>query len=474
MAENKTDFRVEHDFIGNKEIPNTAYYGVQTSRGMENFHISGVTLKNYPTIIRGLAEIKLACAKANFELKLLTPEQIKAMEVACKEVAAGKFDDQFNIDMIQGGAGTSTNMNANEVIANRSLELMGHKKGEYQYCHPNDHVNLSQSTNDSYPCAMKLGLYYHQIKLGEALDMIIKSFRAKAGEFKNIIKMGRTQLEDAVPMTLGQEFEMYAKTLEIEKEKLECGSKILLQINLGGTAIGTGINSDPRYSPLAEKYLREITGLDCRLAENLVEATQDTSEYVTFSSILKRIAVKVSKICNDLRLLGSGPRCGLLEINIPKMQPGLSIMPGKVNPVIPEVMNQSCFKVIGNDLAVTLAAEAGQLELNVMEPVIFECLFQSVDLLTNGLNTLRKLCIDGITANADRCYKMVTNSIGIVTALNPILGYEKSAYLAKKALETGGSVYDLVLEEKFLSKEQLDDALKPENMIAPRAMKMRK
>lgn len=472
--QNTEEFRQEHDFIGNRDIPNTAYYGVQTLRAMENFHISGVTMKNYPTIIRGLAEIKLACAKANYDLKLLTDEQIKAMETACNEVAAGKFDDQFPTDMFQGGAGTSTNMNANEVIANRALELMGHKKGEYKFCHPNDHVNLAQSTNDAYPCAMKLGLYYHSDKLVKALELIIKAFRNKAEEFKNVIKMGRTQLQDAVPMTLGQEFEVYAKTLEIELCKLKENAKELLVTNLGGTAIGTGINADPRFSDLAVKHLCDITKLDCKLADNLIEATPDTSEFVTFSSMLKRIAIKVSKTCNDLRLMGSGPRCGLLEINLPKMQPGSSIMPGKVNPVIPEVMNQACFKVIGNDLAVTMAAEAGQLELNVMEPVIVECLFQSVDLLSNGLNTLRTLCIDGITANEDRCREMVNNSIGIVTALNPILGYEKSAYLAKTALETGGSVYDLVLKEKFLTKAELDEALKPENMLAPKEMTMLK
>lgn len=472
QIDNTTDFRLEHDLIGDREISNSVYYGVQTLRALENFHISGIALNHYPTIIRGLAEVKLACAKANYDLKLLTDEQIKAMTTACNEVAEGKFNDQFTVDMIQGGAGTSTNMNANEVIANRALELMGHKKGEYDYCHPNNHVNLSQSTNDAYPSAMKLALVYHNERLLKSLKLIIASFRAKAEEFKNVIKMGRTQLQDAVPMTLGQEFEVYAVTLQSEIAQIEQNSALCLEVNLGGTAIGTGINSDPRYSALAVKHLRDITGLDITLAENLVEATQDTGAFVTFSSTLKRLAVKLSKICNDLRLLGSGPRAGLAEINLPKMQPGSSIMPGKVNPVIPEVMNQVAFKVIGNDLTVTLAAEAGQLELNVMEPVIVESLFQSVEILTNGIDTLRKYCIDGITANVDRCRDYVTHSIGIVTALNPILGYEKCSWLAKTALETGESVYNLVLREKFLEKAELDEALKPENMLAPKPMSM--
>ncbi len=472
QIENTTDFRLEHDLIGDKEIPNTCYYGVQTLRALENFHISGIGLNHYPTIIRGLAEVKLACAKANYDLKLLTDDQIKAMTTACNEVAEGKFNDQFTVDMIQGGAGTSTNMNANEVIANRALELMGHNKGEYDFCHPNNHVNLSQSTNDAYPSAMKLALVYHNQRLLKSLKMIIDSFKAKAEEFKNVIKMGRTQLQDAVPMTLGQEFEVYAVTLQSEIAQIEQNSALCLEVNLGGTAIGTGINSDPRYSALAVKHLRDITGLDIKLAENLVEATQDTGAFVTFSSTLKRLAVKLSKICNDLRLLGSGPRAGLAEINLPKMQPGSSIMPGKVNPVIPEVMNQVAFKVIGNDLTVTLAAEAGQLELNVMEPVIVESLFQSVEILTNGIDTLRMYCIDGITANVDRCRDYVNHSIGIVTALNPILGYEKCSWLAKTALETGESVYNLVLREKFLEKAELDEALKPENMLAPKPMSM--
>lgn len=465
------DSRIEHDFLGEKEIPNTDYYGVQTLRAMENFHISGIGLNHYPTIIRALGEVKLACAKANYELGLLTDEQINGITGACQEVIDGKFNDQFTVDMIQGGAGTSTNMNANEVIANRALELMGHQKGEYDYCHPNNHVNLSQSTNDAYPSAMGLALVYHNEGLIESLKKIIESFQKKAKEFDNVIKMGRTQLQDAVPMTLGQEFEVYAVTLVSEVERLEQNSKLNLDVNLGGTAIGTGINSEPGYSKLAVKYLKEITGRNITLAKNLVEATQDTGAFVTFSSTLKRLAIKLSKICNDLRLLGSGPRAGLAEINLPKMQPGSSIMPGKVNPVIPEVVNQIAFKVIGNDLTVTMAAEAGQLELNVMEPVIIESLFESIEILKNGIDTLRIRCIDGITANVERCRDYVNHSIGIVTALNPIIGYEKSSWLAKTALETGKSVYDLVLEQKFLSKEKLDEALKPETMLAPKSMK---
>ncbi len=465
------DVRLEHDLIGEKEIPNSYYYGVQTLRALENFNISGIRLNHYPTIIKALGEVKLACAKANFDLELLSKEQIKAMTEACNEVIAGKFNDQFPVDMVQGGAGTSVNMNANEVIANRALELMGHKKGEYEFCHPNNHVNLSQSTNDAYPTAMNLALVYHNDKLIQALTKIVKSFRTKAKEFDKVIKMGRTQLQDAVPMTLGQEFEVYAFTLETEIKRIKQSIKLHLEVNLGGTAIGTGINSEPGYSNLAVKHLKEVTGLDISLAENLIEATQDTSAFVTLSSALKRLAIKISKICNDLRLLGSGPKAGLAEINLPKMQPGSSIMPGKVNPVIPEVVNQIAFKVIGNDVVVTMAAEAGQLELNVMEPIIVESLFESVEWLANGLDTLRTRCVDNITANAQRLRDDVNHSIGIVTALNPILGYEKCSWLAKTALETGKSVYDLVLEQKFLTKEKLDDALTPENMIAPRSMK---
>jgi aspartate ammonia-lyase len=462
--------RMEHDLIGDREMPDAFYFGVQTLRATENFNISGVTIKHFPMLVRALAEVKLACAKANHEIGLLTDEQMKAINQACDEIVAGKFNDQFVVDLIQGGAGTSTNMNANEVIANRALELMGHKKGEYKHCHPNNHVNLSQSTNDAYPTALKLAFIYQNQSLIKVLKEIIVSLKNKANEFSKIIKMGRTQLQDAVPMTLGQEFEVYAVTLEDEIARLEEAAALFLFINLGGTAIGTGINTDPRYKDKAVKYMQEITGMNFKLATNLIEATQDTGSLVTYSSNVKRLAVKLSKICNDLRLLSSGPRAGLNEINLPKMQPGSSIMPGKVNPVIPEVVNQVAFKVIGNDLTVTLAAEAGQLELNVMEPVIAQAIFESVEMLKNGIDTLRISCIDGITANEARCRDFVNHSIGIVTALNPILGYENCSMLAKTALETGESVYNLVLQKGLLTQDKLDEALKPENMLAPHEM----
>jgi aspartate ammonia-lyase len=372
--------------------------------------------------------------------------------------------------MIQGGAGTSTNMNANEVIANRALEILGHEKGDYEFCHPNNHVNLSQSTNDVYPTALEIAFIYSSKSLIAVLRELIISFRRKANEFSNVIKMGRTQLQDAVPMTLGQEFESFAVTLGEEIERLEQNAELFLEVNLGGTAIGTGINTDPEYRELAIKYLQEITGLPVRLASNLVEATQDTGAFVMFSSAVKRLAVKLSKICNDLRLLSSGPRAGLNEINLPKMQPGSSIMPGKVNPVIPEVMNQIAFKVIGNDLTVTLAAEAGQLQLNVMEPVIAQSIFESIEMLKNGISTLKYRCIDGITANVKRCREMVVNSIGIVTALTPALGYEICSNLAKEALETDRSLYELVIEKGLLTREQLETLLLPENMIQPQKM----
>ena len=391
----------------------------------------------------------------------------------CEDIIDGKLHTHFVVDMIQGGAGTSTNMNANEVIANRALEYMGHEKGEYDYCHPNNQVNLSQSTNDAYPTALKIAFIYQNQQLILVLKELIDSFKKKAVEFAPIIKMGRTQLQDAVPMTLGQEFEVYAVTLEEEILRLEQNARLFLEVNLGGTAIGTGINTDPKYREKAIYYLWEVTNLPVRLASNLVEATQDTGAFVIFSSAVKRLAVKLSKICNDLRLLSSGPRAGFGEINLPKMQPGSSIMPGKVNPVIPEVVNQIAFKVIGNDLTVTLAAEAGQLELNVMEPVIAQSIFESIEMLKNGMATLKYRCIDGITANAEKCREYVTHSIGIVTALNPALGYENCSMLAKAALETGESVYNLVLQKKLLTKEVLDDLLKPENMLAPQTMTMR-
>lgn len=459
--------RTEHDLIGYKDVPSEAYYGIQTLRAMENFNICGVKLSSYPKFIQALAMVKWGATMANNELGLLPFELTDAITKSCEELITGKYHEHFPVDMIQGGAGTSTNMNANEVIANRALELLGHKKGEYQYCHPNNHVNLSQSTNDAYPTAIKIALILMNEDLVAELKNLVASFRAKGEEFKDVLKMGRTQLQDAVPMTLGQEFEAWAVNLEEEVERLNQNVRLFLEVNMGATAIGTGINSEPEYSAKCVSYLRDISNLDIVLAGNLIEATPDTGSYVMYSSAVKRLAIKLSKICNDLRLLSSGPRCGFNEINLPKMQPGSSIMPGKVNPVIPEVVNQVAYKVIGNDLTVTFAAEAGQLELNVMEPVIVRSLFESMEMLMNGMSTLKERCIDGITANVEHCKEMVLNSIGIVTAVNPTLGYEASSRIAKRALDENRSVYDLILEEGLLSKEKLDEILSPERMIKP-------
>lgn len=463
--------RREHDLLGERDVPTEYLYGVQTMRAIENFNISGVTLNFYPIIIQSLSMVKLAAAQANLELGLIKEPIANAIIKACNELLNGKFHNHFIVDMIQGGAGTSTNMNANEVIANRALEILGYERGQYEYCHPNNHVNLSQSTNDAYPTSVKIAIVKSNYKLISVLQELIDSFYAKAKQFSHVIKMGRTQLQDAVPMTLGQSFEAYAVTLEEEIERLLQNANLFLEVNMGATAIGTGINSEPEYAEKVIKYLRKVSGLNVVNAKNLVEATQDTGAFVMYSSALKRLAVKLSKISNDLRLLSSGPRTGFNEINLPPMQPGSSIMPGKVNPVIPEVVNQIAFKVIGNDLTVTLAAEAGQLELNVMEPVIVQSIFESIEMLINGMKTFKYRCIDGITANEKRCRELVQNSIGIVTALNPALGYETSSMLAKEALQKDRSVYDLVLEKKLLSKNELDDLLKPENMIAPQKMK---
>lgn len=460
--------RREHDLLGEMDIPAEYYFGVQTMRAVENFHISRVRLCFFPELIRGLADVKQGAAMANLELGLLDPAIAGAIIRACEELRAGKLEEQFVVDMVQGGAGTSTNMNANEVIANRALELLGHEKGEYQFCHPNNHVNLSQSTNDAYPTAVKIALVRSIEKLVGALRELIAAFHAKGEEFAHIIKMGRTQLQDAVPMTLGQEFEAYAANLTEETERLEDNLRLFYEINMGATAIGTGINADPDYAEVCTRCLREVTGLPLAKASNMIEATNDTGAFIMNSSALKRLAVKLSKICNDLRLLSSGPRCGLNEINLPPRQPGSSIMPGKVNPVIPEVVNQVAFRVIGNDLTVTIASEAGQLELNVMEPIIVHCLFESIEMLVNAMNTLREKCIAGITANEEVCRRMVYDSIGLVTALNPYLGYETSTMLAKEALETGKGIYDLVLEHKLMSEEELHKVLRPENMIHPR------
>ncbi|OPC53366.1 aspartate ammonia-lyase [Elizabethkingia bruuniana] len=463
------DYRIESDLIGELKVPVNAYYGVQTQRAIDNFKISNDHLSDHPEFIKAFAFVKKAAAQTNFELGLLDEIINKNIATACDEIIAGKMHEEFPTDMIQGGAGTSMNMNANEVIANRALELMGHEKGEYQFCSPNDHVNLSQSTNDAYPTAIRIALYNLNKTLVERLELLIQSFRKKADDLKDVIKMGRTQLQDAVPMTMGQEFNAFANTLQEEIARLNTNADLFLETNMGATAIGTGLNAHPDYAVKCTENLAKISGADVVLASDLVEATPDTGAYVIYSSAMKRMAVKLSKICNDLRLLASGPRAGLYEINLPKMQPGSSIMPGKVNPVIPEVVNQVCFKVIGNDLTVTFAAEAGQLQLNVMEPVLTQSIMESIRFLKNAMDTLREKCIDGITANKEVCLNMVKNSIGIVTALNPYIGYKNSTKIAKEALDTGKSVYDLVLEHELLSKEKLDEILAPENMLNPHA-----
>ncbi len=459
--------RLEKDLLGERQVPAEVYYGIQTLRAMENFNISGVTLAFFPVLIQSLVMVKMAAARANHDLGLLPTPIANAIVRACQEIINGRLHSQFVVDMIQGGAGTSTNMNTNEVIANRALELMSHEKGDYRYCHPNNHVNLSQSTNDAYPTAIKIALYNSNSKLVSVLKELIGGFKAKETAFAHIIKMGRTQLQDAVPMTLGQSFGAWATTLEEDIERLNENAALFLEINMGGTAIGTGINADPAYGETVLQHLRRICGLELRLAENLVEATQDTGAFVMYSSAVKRLAVKLSKISNDLRLLSSGPRAGLNEINLPPMQPGSSIMPGKVNPVIPEVVNQIAFKVIGNDLCVTLAAEAGQLELNVMEPIMVQSLFQNIEMLKNGMGTLLHRCIKGITANEAHCRNTVLNSIGLITALNPVLGYEQATIVAKEALEQNKGVYELILEKGLMSKEELEERLRPENMIGP-------
>ncbi len=462
--------RGEHDLLGDREVPAERYYGIQTLRAIENFNISGVPLSFFPALIEALAMVKMAAAKANYDLGLLSKPVMEAIVQACTDVINGRLHGHFAVDMIQGGAGTSTNMNANEVIANRALEILGYEKGDYKYCHPNNHVNLSQSTNDAYPTAAKIAMLMSNAVFVEVLKELIESFRAKAVEFAQVVKMGRTQLQDAVPMTLGQTFGAWATTLEEEIDRLQQNAELFLEINMGATAIGTGINADPGYAAKVVAHLQDITCYPVTNAHDLVEATQDTGPFIMYSSAIKRLAVKLSKICNDLRLLSSGPRTGFNEINLPPMQPGSSIMPGKVNPVIPEVVNQIAFKVIGNDLTITLACEAGQLELNVFEPVIVQCLFESMEMLKNGMNTLNHRCIKGITANVAHCRALVERSIGLVTALNPVLGYETCTALAKEALETDRGVYELVIEQQLMSREELDRLLAPENMLQPQKM----
>ncbi|WP_120944442.1 MULTISPECIES: aspartate ammonia-lyase [Helicobacter] len=466
--------RKEHDFIGEMEIDDSLYYGIQTMRAVENFNITHDRLFNYPIFIRSFAQVKKAAALANAELGLIDIKISDAICHACDKIIDGEYQDQFVVDMIQGGAGTSTNMNMNEVIANVALEYLGHKKGEYQYCHPNDHVNRSQSTNDAYPSALKIAIYERLDHMTQVLKVLKDAFARKAKEFSHVLKMGRTQLQDAVPMTLGQEFETFVSMVEKDIQHILDARSWTRVINLGGTAIGTGINSHPDYKRIVEKKIQEVTGRPFTIAHDLIEASQSTGSYVQVSGALKRVAIKLSKICNDLRLLSSGPRAGLNEINLPKMQPGSSIMPGKVNPVIPEVVNQVCFSVIGNDLAVAMAAEGGQLQLNVFEPVIAYKLFHSFLMLNRAMRTLVEKCINGITANEKICHDYVFNSIGIVTALNPHIGYEKSASIAKEALDTGKSVQQIVLERQLLTKEQLAEIFQPENMVSPHVFKKHK
>ncbi len=465
--DSKKQTRIESDLLGEKEIPVDKLYGVQTLRGIENFRISNFHLSDYPYFINGLAYTKWGAAEANYELGLLTQEQYTAIVQACQEILKGQHHDHFAVDMIQGGAGTTTNMCANEIICNCGLQIMGHEPGEFQYMQPNDHVNCSQSTNDAYPTAIHLGLYPTYQDVRSHLQQLIDALRTKSEQFAHVLKMGRTQLQDAVPMTLGQTFGGFASILEDELANLEYAANDFLTINMGATAIGTGICAEPGYAEKCTAAIAKITGWDVKLCADLVGATSDTSCMIGYSSALRRIAVKINKIANDIRLISCGPRCGLSEIEIPAMQPGSSIMPGKINPVIPEVVSQVCYKVMGNDLCVTMAGDAAQMELNAMEPVMAQCCFESSALLINAMDTFRILCIDGIKANEERCRSYIQNSIGIVTALNPVIGYKNSTKIAKEALETGKGVYDLILEHGILSKEDLDLILSPENMIKP-------
>ena len=462
--------RTEHDLLGDREVPFEALYGVQTLRALENFPITGIPLREYPVLIESLAAVKEAAALTNLELGLLDAEIADVIIRAAREIRAGRHHEHFLVDMIQGGAGTSTNMNANEVIANRALELLTEARGNYETISPNSHVNLSQSTNDVYPTAVRIALHRSLDGFRAELARLADAFGEKGKEFAPLLKMGRTQMQDAVPMTLGQEFTAFANTLREDVDRLAEAQSLIREINLGATAIGTGINAPPGYAAIATAKLAEITGVPVVTAFDLVEATSDTGAFVQMSGVLKRTSTKLSKICNDLRLLSSGPRAGFGEINLPPMQPGSSIMPGKVNPVIPEVVNQVCFEVIGGDVTVTMAAEAGQLQLNAFEPVIAYRLLHNINMMRNACLVLRERCVTGITANADRMRMFVEHSIGIVTALVPVIGYETATEIARTALETGRGVFDLVLERGVLTRAQLDDILNPAAMTAPRAV----
>jgi aspartate ammonia-lyase len=461
--------RTERDFLGEKQIPDTAYYGVQTLRGKENFHITGIPMSKEPFFVTAFGYVKKACALANRDLGVLDAKIANAIVDACDRLIAGEMRDQFITDFIQGGAGTSTNMNANEVIANLALEQLGHKKGEYQHVSPNDHVNFGQSTNDIYPTAFRLALILRLSSYMEALRRLQDAFFAKGKEFDRVLKMGRTHLQDAVPMSLGQEFHGWGTTIGEEVQRIIEVRELLHEINLGATAIGTSVTAAPGYPELATRYLSELTSINFILAGDLVEATSDTGAYVLLSGVLKRTSAKLTKICNDIRLLASGPRCGINEINLPQMQPGSSIMPGKVNPVIPEVVNQVGFLVIGLDLTVTLAASAGQLQLNVMEPVITFALFTSLATMQHAVESLRANCVEGITANSDLSRDMVLRSLGIVTLLKPSLGYKQCAEVAREGYETGKSLHDIVVNErKLLTQAKWDEVFSFENLISPK------
>lgn len=460
--------RKETDLLGERLIFNDVYWGIHALRAVENFKISSQKISDIPEFVRGMVMVKKATARANGELGVIPADVATAIETACDEVLVkGRCLDQFPLDVFQGGAGTSLNMNTNEVIANLALEILGYEKGRYDIINPMDHVNASQSTNDAYPTGFRIAVYNSIIAMLEHVGRLKKSFENKAEEFSGILKMGRTQLQDAVPMTVGQEFGAFATLLEEEIRHLSHVAASLLEVNLGATAIGTGVNAPEGYSQLAVKKLSEVSGLACTLSPNLIEATSDCGDYVTVHGALKRTAVKLSKICNDLRLLSSGPRAGLNEINLPEMQAGSSIMPAKVNPVIPEVVNQVCFKVIGNDTAVTFAAEAGQLQLNVMEPVIGQCMFESISIIGNACVNLADKCVDGITVNRGECEQYVLNSIGLVTYLNPFIGHHNGDKVGKICAQTGKGVREVVLELSLLGEAELDDILSPENLMNP-------
>jgi aspartate ammonia-lyase len=462
--------RTEHDLLGDREVPFEALYGVQTLRALENFPITGIPLREFPVLIEALAAVKEAATATNLELGLLGAAEADVILRAAREIRAGRHHEHFLVDMVQGGAGTSTNMNMNEVIANRALELFNKPRGSYDVISPNSHVNLSQSTNDVYPTAVRLALHKSLTGFNVELERLSDAFAVKGQEFASMLKMGRTQMQDAVPMTLGQEFRAFANTLREDVDRIREAQSLIREINLGATAIGTGINAPPGYAEMAAAKLSALVDVEMITAPDLVEATSDTGAFVQMSGVLKRTSTKLSKICNDLRLLSSGPRAGFGEINLPPMQPGSSIMPGKVNPVIPEVVNQVCFDVIGGDVTITMAAEAGQLQLNAFEPIIAYRLLRSIDMLRAACVVLRERCVTGITANVDRMRAFVEQSIGIVTALVPVIGYETATEIAKIALESGRGVFDVVLERGVLTRAQLDEILNPAAMTAPRSV----